>query len=273
MLPNEYQKLAIRSQADQAVILHRLSCLGPKAMQADNAYRGLCNDIGELGDPIKKWIEYGQELNIFGKGGIKEETGDVLWRLAQLLDAVGLTLEECMEANIQKLKIRYPDGYSDFNAAEENRDRDKEQTAYAESVVPAMKHDYHPSVTICRGPGPEPEKRYQTGQGFAEPPQEYCLNSVHISADQIDETTTALVEISPEEVSEVVILKEIPPILTAHFGDGLVREPRDSSYSGFCGGCNRPIHHTNSSGLCPDCKADQLGGRLLHNERKSDAQS
>ena len=262
--PNDYQKLAIRSQADQQVILNRLYALGPKAMQADNAYRGLCNDIGELGDPIKKWIEYGQELNIFGKGGIKEETGDVLWRLAQLLDAVGLTLEECMEANIQKLKVRYPEGYSDFNAAEENRDRNKEQEAYGKSAVPAMEHNYHPSVTVRRVP--EVEKRYQTGQGFAEP-LEVCEQPTG-RAIRVGQGITQMPAV-PEEIK----VKDTPSVLTAHFGDGLVREPRDSSYSGFCGGCNRPIHHTNSAGLCPDCMADQLAGRPLHSERKANAQS
>ena len=255
MLPNEYQSLAVRSQADQQVILNRLYALGSKAMQADNAYRGLCNDIGELGDPIKKWIEYGQELNLYDKGGIKEEAGDVLWRLAQLLDAVGLTLEECMEANIQKLKIRYPEGYSDFNAAEENRDRDKEQTAYAEPVAPVMQHDYHPSVSIRRGPmGEYPMKRH-----------DYNPEAIRIQEEQNGQGFA--------ELPEITIIKEVSSVLAAHFGDGLVRGPRDSSYSGFCRGCNRPIHHTNTAGVCPDCKADQLAGRPLHNERKANAQS
>ena len=47
---------------------------------------------------------------------MKEEIGDVLWRVAQLADAFDLKLEDCMTANIAKLSKRYPSHYSDRSA-------------------------------------------------------------------------------------------------------------------------------------------------------------
>jgi NTP pyrophosphatase (non-canonical NTP hydrolase) len=41
------------------------------------------------------------------------EMGDLLWFLAELADVHGLTLDEIAEANIDKLRRRYPEGFSE----------------------------------------------------------------------------------------------------------------------------------------------------------------
>jgi NTP pyrophosphatase (non-canonical NTP hydrolase) len=43
---------------------------------------------------------------------LRKELGDVLWYMAMLLDGVDMTFEEVMEANIAKLKARYPEKFS-----------------------------------------------------------------------------------------------------------------------------------------------------------------
>lgn len=58
---------------------------------------------------------------------LKEELGDMLWGLNEMVTASGYTLEEVAEANIRKLSARYPDKYSDEQAL--NRDLDKEKEA------------------------------------------------------------------------------------------------------------------------------------------------
>lgn len=118
MNADKYQQLAMRTKADSAKILTRLNELGQPYVQAIVASNGLTNEVGEITDLIKASIEY-------GKGPIdvphlKEEIGDALWRLAQLADAFGLTLSECMDKNISKLEARYPDKYTDELAL--NRD-------------------------------------------------------------------------------------------------------------------------------------------------------
>ena len=40
-----------------------------------------------------------------------EEAGDVMWYLAEIADALDVTLEEIARRNINKLRKRYPDGF------------------------------------------------------------------------------------------------------------------------------------------------------------------
>ncbi|MBT4003241.1 MAG: nucleotide pyrophosphohydrolase, partial [Chloroflexi bacterium] len=43
---------------------------------------------------------------------IAEELGDVLWYLAEAATSCGLDLSEIAQNNVEKLKSRYPDGFS-----------------------------------------------------------------------------------------------------------------------------------------------------------------
>ena len=114
MTPNDYQKLAMRTKAPTAVILDRLNSESVKYVQALVAIVGLADELGEIASPVKKKIEYGGPAPDLIN--MKEEIGDVLWRVAQLADAFDLKLEDCMTANIAKLSKRYPSHYSDRSA-------------------------------------------------------------------------------------------------------------------------------------------------------------
>lgn len=124
MKGREYQELAMRTMADQTVIATRIQTLGVKAVQLDGGLRGLTDEVGEIASAVKKYLEYNQPLN---ERNVLEECGDAIWRIAQILDAVGFTVEDAMVANIAKLSIRYPDRYTDELAAESNRRRDEEE--------------------------------------------------------------------------------------------------------------------------------------------------
>ena len=142
MKPNEYQNLAMKTEADQSDIAKRIEKLSIadylKYVELNNGVTGLSDEVGELNSALKKWIEYGQELD---EVNIKEEVGDCLWRLAQICNSLDMTLEECMEANIKKLqdknKGRYKDGYSDEAAKEENRNRKEEAELVDEFGMPS----------------------------------------------------------------------------------------------------------------------------------------
>jgi len=43
---------------------------------------------------------------------VPEEIGDTLWYAAALCTTLGLDLSAIMEANVEKLRVRYPNGYS-----------------------------------------------------------------------------------------------------------------------------------------------------------------
>jgi NTP pyrophosphatase (non-canonical NTP hydrolase) len=75
---------------------------------------GISGEAGELLDAIKKHSIYQKPLDF---DNVKEEAGDILFYLTGLLNDVGITLNECIEANREKLSKRYPNKcYSNADA-------------------------------------------------------------------------------------------------------------------------------------------------------------
>ena len=95
---NEYQKRAMET-------------LNPALTQEEtllNAVMGLCGESGEGIDLMKKHLHQGHPLD---RQQMALELGDVAWYLAEAAQALGLTLEEVLLANMQKLRSRYPAGF------------------------------------------------------------------------------------------------------------------------------------------------------------------
>ena len=74
----------------------------------EEALCGLAGEVGELCDHYKKHKNQGHVLSY---DHMAEEAGDVMWYLAEIADALGLTLEDIARRNIDKLRKRYPDGF------------------------------------------------------------------------------------------------------------------------------------------------------------------
>lgn len=70
---------------------------------------GLTGEAGEVADYLKKVYGHGHQLD---KDKLALELGDVLWYVADLASKHGLDLETIADKNIEKLKKRYPDGFS-----------------------------------------------------------------------------------------------------------------------------------------------------------------
>lgn len=70
---------------------------------------GLVGEAGELVDLLKKEIFH--KHNVSGER-LELEMGDVLWYLAAIATLQGLSLADIAEANLAKLRRRYPAGYS-----------------------------------------------------------------------------------------------------------------------------------------------------------------
>ena len=104
---NEYQKLAM-------VTLNRE--LDEKEMLT-NSVMGLCGESGEACDLVKKHLFHGHELD---RESLIKELGDVAWYLAEGAEALGIPLEEVFERNIEKLRRRYPEGFSSEKSINRN---------------------------------------------------------------------------------------------------------------------------------------------------------
>ena len=99
MTINEYQKLA-------------LTTLNPELSKKDvliNGVMGLCGESGEAIDIVKKHLHQGHELD---REKLIKELGDIAWYLAETAAALDVSLEEVLERNIEKLRSRYPEGFS-----------------------------------------------------------------------------------------------------------------------------------------------------------------
>lgn len=70
---------------------------------------GISGEAGEVSDMIKKYLYQGHKLD---HTHLLEELGDVLWYIAEIADAAGFSLEDVARWNIEKLKERYPDGFT-----------------------------------------------------------------------------------------------------------------------------------------------------------------
>jgi NTP pyrophosphatase (non-canonical NTP hydrolase) len=70
---------------------------------------GISSEAGEVTGLLEKHLCQGHELD---REKLKKELGDVLWYMAMLLDATDTSFEEVMEANIAKLRARYPEKFS-----------------------------------------------------------------------------------------------------------------------------------------------------------------
>jgi NTP pyrophosphatase (non-canonical NTP hydrolase) len=88
---------------------------------------GISTESGELLDAVKKHVYYGKPLD---KVNIMEEVGDCMWYLALILREIDYSFEEVADINIKKLRARYGDKFSEYDA--QNRDLDTERAILEE---------------------------------------------------------------------------------------------------------------------------------------------
>lgn len=122
MTINEYQELAMRT--NDGICNSRLlgKCYtyttNRKENRVDpgeliNGALGLTGEAGEVADIIKKHVFHGHDMD---KDEIIKELGDVCWYVALLSYAIDIPLEDILQKNIDKLKRRYPEGFSEENS-------------------------------------------------------------------------------------------------------------------------------------------------------------
>ena len=98
MTINEYQKLAMttlnKELSDRDILIIGVM--------------GLCGESGEAIDIVKKHLAQGHDLD---KAHLAEELGDIAWYLAEVVTVLGYDLEDILQANIDKLRKRFPEGF------------------------------------------------------------------------------------------------------------------------------------------------------------------
>lgn len=100
MTINEYQTAALRTAQTDKLTARELLL---------NSALGLCGESGEVADLLKKYHFQGHNLDI---DHVARELGDIAWYLAVGAYSIGYDLEKILQMNVDKLKARYPDGFS-----------------------------------------------------------------------------------------------------------------------------------------------------------------
>lgn len=117
MTPQQYIEACQRTKSTK-IVLPDSECTNDLI----HGTMGIVTEAGELLDAIKKAMFYGKRVDTVN---IKEELGDLLWYVAIIIQANDWTFEEIMDLNIEKLKARYPEKFTEEKAL--NRDLEKER--------------------------------------------------------------------------------------------------------------------------------------------------
>ena len=96
---NEYQNLAART-INKALDRNQLT---------HHALHGMVSEIGEIHGLYQK-VYQGHEID---EEHLKKELGDLMWFVAEYATAQGWELDEVAQMNIDKLRKRFPDGFSE----------------------------------------------------------------------------------------------------------------------------------------------------------------
>jgi NTP pyrophosphatase (non-canonical NTP hydrolase) len=99
---------------------HIASALTANEADLWHAATGVVGEAGELIDAVKKHVIYRKDID---RANVVEELGDIEFYLEQVRQNLGITRDETLEANIDKLSVRYNGlKYSD-QAAQDRADK------------------------------------------------------------------------------------------------------------------------------------------------------
>ena len=101
---NEYQELSKRTFP-----ANKGQSISVKEKNLANYGMGISGEAGEVTDLLKKCLFHGHKLE---REEVIKELGDVMHYVAGIAYMFDTSLEEVATANIEKLRKRYPDGFS-----------------------------------------------------------------------------------------------------------------------------------------------------------------
>ena len=77
---------------------------------------GIVGEAGDVAGCIKKTVFHDNDQT----QGVRENIGDTMWYIAMICNFYNWDLEEILAENIEKLKKRYPEGFTEKDAKRNN---------------------------------------------------------------------------------------------------------------------------------------------------------
>jgi NTP pyrophosphatase (non-canonical NTP hydrolase) len=113
-LPEDHPTLEVHAEK---------SAINPRAIDQDilHAALGVYTEATEMLEAILEAMKG----NGFDKVNAAEELGDAEWYMAMMYRALGETPENVKSVNIEKLRHRYPDKFTSFNAIDRDLDTER----------------------------------------------------------------------------------------------------------------------------------------------------
>ena len=104
--------------------VHELKGAGCDIQRLMTASVGVCAEGGEFMEIVKKMAFQGKPYTEDNVYHMKRELGDIMWYMAQACIALGVSFEELVEMNVEKLEKRYPGGNFDVHYSENREEGD-----------------------------------------------------------------------------------------------------------------------------------------------------
>lgn len=96
------------------------NCKDEENERAANIIHGIIGAATETGELLELLFATVIEGKPFDSVNLDEETGDAFWYFALLAKASGFTFEDAQRKNIAKLRMRYGEKFSEFDALNRN---------------------------------------------------------------------------------------------------------------------------------------------------------
>lgn len=119
-LDKQFDDMTLALAKDGQQIINELT---PEKADLLHMAVGVSGEAGELLDAVKKAVIYNKEMDL---ENIIEELGDLEFYMSKIRQIVGITREEILKQNIDKLSIRYAKGKYSNDQAQERADKGEE---------------------------------------------------------------------------------------------------------------------------------------------------
>ena len=104
--------------------LNELNQLGVNLPKLITSYTGICAEAGEYTEVVKKILFQSKPYTKENIYHMQREVGDIIFYVSMACEALGFTLDEAMEMNVEKLSARYPNGTFDAYFSENRKEND-----------------------------------------------------------------------------------------------------------------------------------------------------